>query len=238
MKKYSEILNDIQKARAAMKDTAQIENDLARTLLIETRRNGSDSELEKARAAYEKAAEQYKQECAHNETQKLKIEILKENAAQALFAENIETICDIWNKYENRPHGEKTAQKIRDEIKAATGLRVYIGNKYDDASIKIYFDYNSPLRDLEFVPIWNGSKQPALSNENKVLRIAAENMRVYCCSEYVENVNAHIKALRKAHAAALEAEKALENAINAYNKLTRGKIQHASQRDGVKKYLI
>ena len=238
MKKYTEILAEIKKARAAMKDTAQIENDLARTLLIETRCNGSDTELEKARAAYEKAREQYEQECAHNETQKLKIEILKENAAQALFTENINAICDIWNKYENKPHGEKTAQKIRDEIKTLTGLRVYIGNKYDDASIKIYFDYNSPLRDLEFVPIWNGSKQPALSSENKVLRIAAENMRVYCCSEYVENVNAHIKALRKAHAAALEAEKALENAISAYNKLTRGQIQHASQRDGVKKYLI
>lgn len=239
MKKYSEILNDIQKARAAMKDTAQIESNLARTLLIETRRNGSDTELEKARAAYEKAAEQYKQECTHNETQKLKIEILKENAAQALFAENIKTICDIWNKYENRPHGEKTAQKIRDEIESATGLRVYIGNKYDDASIKIYFSYGSraPFNDLEFVPIWTGEKQPALI-DNKIVKIAAENMRVYCCGEYVENVNAHVKEIRKAHAAALEAEKALENAIGVYNKLTRGNIQHASQREGVKKYLI
>lgn len=238
MKKYTEILKEIQTARAAIKDTAQTEKELSRVLLIESHKNGSETDFEKARAIYEKAKEQYEREHVHNETIELKIEILKENAAQALFTENIQTICDIWNKYENKPHGEKTAQKIRDEIKTATGLRVYISNKYDDASIKIYFDYNSPLRDLEFVPIWNGSKQPALSSENKVLRIAAENMRVYCCSEYVENVNAHIKALRKAHAAALEAEKALENAISAYNKLTRGKIQHASQRDGVKKYLI
>jgi hypothetical protein len=239
MKKYSEILNDIQKARAAIKDTAQKENDLARMFLIETRHNGSDADLEKARAEYEKAAEEYKQECAHNETQKLKIEILKENAAQALFTENIKTICDIWNKYENKPHGEKTAQKIRDEIQAATGLRVYIGNKYDDASVKIYFDYTmrAPFSDLEFVPIWNGEKQPALI-DNKIVKITAENMRVYCCGEYVENVNAHVKAIRKAHAAALEAEKALENAIGEYNKLTRGNIQHASQRDGVKRYLI
>lgn len=238
MKKYTEILNEIKKARAAIKDTAQTEKELTRVLLIETRKNGSPADFEKARAEYDAAAAQYKKECEHNETLKLKIEILKENAAQALFAENIHTICDIWNKYENKPHGEKTAQKIRDEIKAATGLRVYISNKYDDASIKIYFDYNSPLRDLEFVPIWNGSKQPALSSENKVLQINAENMRVYCCGAYVENVNAHIKALRKAHAAALEAEKALENAVSAYNKLTRGGIQRASQRDGVKKYLI
>jgi hypothetical protein len=235
MKKYSEILNDIQKARAAMKDTAKTESDIARTMLVETRRG--DGDIEKARAEYDAAMERYKQESAHNETQKLKIEILKENAAQALFAENIQTICDIWNKYESKPHGEKTAQKIRDEIESATGLRVYIGNKYDDANIKIYFSYGAPHNDLEFVPIWNGKKQPALI-DNKIVKIAAENMRVYCCGEYVENVNAHIKAIRKAHAAALEAEKALENAISIYNKLTRGNIQHASQRDGVKKYLI
>lgn len=238
MKKYTEILADIKKARAAIKDTAQTEKELTRVLLRETCKNENETEKENALAKYRAASEQYERERAHNETQLLKIEILKENAAQALFAENIVTICNIWNKYENKPHGEKTAQKIREEIKSATGLRVYIGNRYDDACIKIYFDYASPLNDLEFVPIWNGSKQPALSSENKVLRIAAENMRVYCCGEYVENVNAHIKALRKAHAAALEAEKALENAISTYNKLTRGKIQHASQRDGVKKYLV
>jgi hypothetical protein len=236
MKKYSEILNDIQKARAAMKDTAKTESEIARTMLIDARRGGG-GDLERARAEYDAAMEQYKKENEHNETQKLKIEILKENAAQALFSENIKTICDIWNKYESKPHGEKTAQKIRNEIESATGLRVYIGNKYDDANIKIYFSYGAPHNDLEFVPIWNGEKQPALI-DNKIVKIAAENMRVYCCGEYVENVNAHIKAIRKAHAAALEAEKALENAISIYNKLTRGNIQHASQRDGVKKYLI
>ncbi len=237
MKKYSEILQEIKKARAAIKDTAKTESNLTRAFLIETRKNGDAERMESARAEYEKAMEQYKKECAQNETLKLKIEILKANAAQALFAENIQIICDIWNKYENKPHGEKTAQKIRDEITAATGLRAYIGNKYDDANIKIYFDYSNMLNDLEFVPIWNGSKQPALI-DNKIVKITAENMRVYCGAAYVENVNAHIKALRKAHAAALEAEKALENAISAYNKLARGKIQHASQREGVKKYLI
>lgn len=237
MKKYTDILKDITKAKAAIKDTAKVEKELTRVLLAESHKNGNEDERTKAREIYHAAMEKYEAERAHNETQALKIEILKENAAQALFSENIETICNIWNKYENKPHGEKTAQKIREELKAATGLRVYIGNKYDDACIKIYLDYVSPLNDLEFVPIWNGSKQPALI-DNKIVKITAENMRVYCCGEYVENVNAHIKALRKAHAAALAAEKALEDAASAYNKLTRGKIQRASAREGVRKYLI
>lgn len=239
MKKYTEILAEIKKARAAIKDTAKAEKELERIALLETRKNRSEEDFQKARADFDAAAEKYKKECENNETQQIKIEILKDNAARALYAENISIICDIWNKYEGKPHGEKTSQKIRDEIKEATGLRVYIGNKYDDANIRAYFDYNSgaPFCDLEFVPIWNGEKQPALI-DNKVCKINPENMRPYCVGEYVENVNAHIKELRKAHAAALAAEKALDEAITAYNKLTRGKINHASQRDGIKKWFI
>ena len=240
MKKYTEILAEIKAARAAITDTAKTEKELERIALLEARKTGTDEEFAEARASYEAAAAKYTEELTNNETQGIKIEILKDNAALALFAENITAICEVWNKYENKPHGEKTAQKIRDEIKEKTGLRVYIGNKYDDVNIKIYFDYNSgaPFNDLEFVPIWDGSeKRPALIG-NKVASINPEKMRVYCCGEYVEDVENHVKALREAHAAAIEAEKALETAISEYNKLTRGKINHASQREGVKKWFI
>ncbi len=239
MKTYNEILNEIKKARAAIKDTAKTEKELERALLLEARKEGTDAEFLEAKTRYEAAAAKYQKECDDNETLKIKIEILKDNAAQALFAEIITPICEIWNKYEGKPHGEKTAQKIRDEIKAATGYRVYIGNKYDDATIKIYFDYEmrAPFNDLEFLPVWNGTKQPALI-DNKIVKLSPENMRVYCGSEYVENVNAHVKALKKAHAAALEAEKALEAAISKYNELTRGKINRASVREGVKKWFL
>lgn len=239
MKNYTEILAEIKKARAAIKNTAEAEKELERVALIEAKNNGTDEDLQQARADYEAAVNKYKKECENNENQKMKIEILKDNAARALFAENINAICEVWNKYEGKPHGEKTAQKIRDEIEKETGLRVYIGNRYDDANIKIYFRYESgaPFNDLEFVPVWNGEKQPALIN-NKVCKIDPAKMRPYYVGEYVENVNAHIKELRKAHAAALDAEKALDEAITAYNKLTRGKINHASQREGIKKWFI
>lgn len=239
MKKYTEILAEIKKARAAIKDTAKTEKELERLALLEVKRNGTEEEFAEAHTKYKAAAEKCKKELEHNETQKMKIEILKDNAARALFAENIAAICEVWNKYEGKPHGEKTSQKIRDEIEKETGLRVYIGNRYDDANIKIYFRYESgaPFIDLEFVPIWNGEKQPALI-DNKVCKIDPAKMRPYCVGEYVENVNAHVKELRKAHAAALDAEKALDEAITAYNKLTRGKINHASPREGIKKWFI
>lgn len=240
MKKYVEILEEIKRTRASITDTAKNEKELDRIAAREAFKNGSPEEIEAAKAKYEEAEARYIKELEKNETAKLKIEVLKDNAAQALFAETINTICEIWNKYEGKPHGEKTADKIRAELKNAIGHYVSIRNKWDDACIYISFAYDSgaPFRDLEFHPVWNGNKQPATDNNNKIVKLTPENFRVYCCGAYVENVAAHVKSLRKAHKAAKEAEKALENAISDYNALTRGNIQHANAREGVKNWLI
>lgn len=239
MKTYEQIKKEIEKATASIIDTAKTEKQLNHEIFKEAYRNGSPEEVEAARKAYKEAEASYIKECEHNNDIQIKMEILKDNARQALFNEVIGTICDIWNKYEGKPHGEKTAQKIKEEIKSAIGYYTYIANKYDDAHIQIYFRYEdkAPFNTLEIMPIWNGKKQPALSN-NKIVKLNPENMKVYCCGEYVENVNAHIKALKKAHAAAKASEKAFEEAVSYYNKLTRGNIQHANTREGVKNYIV
>lgn len=237
MKKYLEIIEEMKKARASIKDTAKTEKELDRVAVLEARKNGSPEEYEKARAAYDAAQARYIAECVHNENIKIALEILKDNAAQALFSENIGTICEIWNKYEGKPHGEKTAQKIRDEIKSATGYSVYITERWRGALIRIHGGTGAPFNDIEICPT-SIENQPATDNNNKIVKITAENMRVYCGREYVENIAEHVAAIREAHNAAKEAEKALENAIHIYNDLTRGNIQHASAREGVKNWLI
>lgn len=239
MKKYLEIMEEIKTARAAMTDTAKTEKEIERAAFMETARDGSPEEKEKAREKFRAACDRLTEETARNNDIKIKIEILKENAKQALFSENIGTICEIWNKYENKPHGEKTAQKIRDEIKAATGHRVYIGNKYDNANITIYPGAGMHADEITICPIWNGGERyPATNNNNRIVKIDAEKMRVCYCGEYVENVNNHINALKEAHAGALAALETYRAAIDKYNNLTRGNIQRASDREGVKHYII
>lgn len=238
MKKYTEILEEIKTARECITDTARTEKEIERVVLKESAANGSAEEIEKARAAFNAACERLTEETSRNDDIKIKIEILKENAKQALFAENINAICDVWNKYENKPHGEKTAQKIRDEINNKTGLRVYIGNKWDDAHITIYPGAGMHSDEITIAPRWNGEKQPALTQENKIKKLYPENLRVCYCAEYVDDVNAHIKALKEAHAAALDALKTYRAAIDKYNNLTRGNMARASDREGIKHYII
>lgn len=107
MKKYVEILAEIKRTRASITDTAKNEKELDRLALKEVYKEGTNEELEAAKVKYKEAEARYIKELEKNETAKLKIEILKANAAQALFTETIGIICDTWNKYEGKPHGEK-----------------------------------------------------------------------------------------------------------------------------------
>lgn len=240
MKKYVEILEAITSARAGMVDTAKSEKEFAREAMAIAYKSGTDAEFDAAKAAYKAAEEKFAAECKQNEDLKMAIEILKDNAAQAFFSESIETICAIWNKYAGKPHGEKTSEKIRKELFAALGVRVWVGNKYDDASITCYFDFGSkaPFRDLEFWAIrTNGEKVPALVG-NKIQPLSPDIFRVYNCGAYVDNVPAHVRAIREAHEKAQEAETAFANAVAAYNSLARGNIARASTREGVKRYFV
>lgn len=240
MKKYVEILEAITVARAGMVDTAKSEKEFAREAMVIAYKSGTDAEFDAAQAAYKATEEKFAAEYKHNEDLKMAIEILKDNAAQAFFAESIKTICTIWNKYAGKPHGEKTSDKIRKELFAALGVRVWVGNKYDDASITCYFDFGSkaPFRDLEFCAIrTNGEKVPALV-DNKIQPLSPDIFRVYNCGAYVDDVPAHVLAIREAHEKAQEAETAFANAVSAYNSLTRGNIARASTREGVKRYFV
>lgn len=121
---------------------------------------------------------------------------------------------------------------------AALGVRVWISNEYNDACITCYFDGKAPFRSLEFCAIrTNGENVPALVG-NKVQPLSADMFRVYNCGAYVDDVPAHVQAIREAHDKAREAEAAFTDAVSVYNNLTRGRIIQASTHDGVKRWYI
>ena len=240
MEKYTNILKEIQNTKNAMRDTARAEKEMERAYFREAAHNGTPEEIEKARADYHAAIERYNAETIHNETQKMKIQILTDNAKQAFFAENIGAICETWNKYAGKSHGPKTAEKIKNELQATVNAYVSIGNRFRDARIYIIPNSDNEKKcfyDIEFCPMWTGSDYPALI-DNKIQKLDPARFRVLYCSEYVENVNEHVEKIRKAYAAAKEAEKAFSEAVSAYNKLTRGNMERADTRNGVKTWII
>ena len=241
MEKYAKILEDIKRHQASEKTAAtdhlcDIHYDLREVLRRYHAGEATEAEREAARAAELKARAAAKREQDRNEAHKLAAEILKDNAAQAFYAENIGKICEIWNSYAGKPHGEKTADKIRADLKAATGYYMSIGNRYSRASIYICTE-RDPVENIE-IGTAGASELRAIDENNKILKLDPAALRVYYCGDYVNDINAHIKELRKAHDNARRAYEKAQEAISAYNTLTRGNIRHENIHEGVKKWII
>lgn len=238
MKKFVEICEEIKKEIAKKSTKAADAQGLALEELRQVLRayhNGEATEEEKqaAKEKEQRAAQAMQREEEKNEAHKLAAAIMRDNAKQAFFADYIGIICEIWNKYAGKPHGEKTADKIRSELRAATGQGVYICNEYKRIKISIYTAQGVPVPNFEIGESDPRKEPQAIDENNKILKIDPESFRVWYCGDYVENIPEHIKALKKAHKAARDAYEKAQELVSAYNKLTRGEIKRENIREGV-----
>ena len=204
MKKYNEILKDIEKAKKALK-AAEVKQDA----LINEIYNAGDL---KSKAAARKAIIKADQKILDL---KLTIKLLKNNARIALFNELTPVITESFNKYTGKPYGEKTRDKICDEIKARTGCRCYIEYRYiHSQSIAIYTgnnDYNITLG-------YPGNSDLKFLDDNKILEIKPDQLQIYYIKRnYFDDIPATIKAMKKAYKKAVEQQKMLELYCNEFN---------------------
>ena len=114
---------------------------------------------------------------------KIENKILKDNARRMLFAEVIEKILDIWNSYKGKPYGDKTKEKIRNQIKEATGCWAYFhGNELSlsvahdvDNELSMYFGY----RDGDIY-----TRGGFIDDNNKIREVIVEEVTLNYCHEY------------------------------------------------------
>lgn len=241
MKDYGEILKELERAKAraekAKTTCEQIGDELSAH--FDKIRNGGGrfaaSEAWKEERA--RIDERLKAEAEKETRARIEAAILKDNAAQALFAENIGKICEIWNSYAGKQYGEKTRDKIRAEIESATGLRVWF-KAYPYAEISINTTERGSLfwNYCDTLNAWNKDGETLLNSDNRIQAITADLFRLSRVGEYVDDVKKHAAAIIKAHAAAAKAEQEFKNACSAYNDLTRGNMQRANTREGVQKW--
>lgn len=110
MKKYIEILEEIKKTGEAIRAAEANEKKLIDSYI----------KLEdiKSRIAKKRAVESEMIENSENiKNLKITMKILKNNARVALFYDVLPVALEILAKYSGKPYGEKTRQKISDEVK-------------------------------------------------------------------------------------------------------------------------
>nr|DAI42754.1 MAG TPA: hypothetical protein [Caudoviricetes sp.] len=221
MKKFIEILDDIKQTSEAIKAAKARENEL-----VESYMKVCDlRERHEARKAVEN-------EMLENSERKkdltLTRKILTNNAKIALFNEVLPVALEILKKYSGKPYGEKTREKIAEEIKAATNCRFYIGSRYDSHYFDVYpvdvfgNDYNISCG----TKYTSGDRKPLLIN-NKIQLVTFDEIELYYIScVYVENIAHRIKELKAVYKEAVAKQKELEHICSRFNALVVGDIPY------------
>lgn len=221
MKKFIEILEEIKQTGEAIRAAEANEKRLVDSFI----------KLEdiKSRIARKRAVEHEMMENSENiKNLKITMKILKNNARVALFYDVLPVALEILAKYSGKPYGEKTRQKISDEVKEKTNCRFYIGSRYGSHSFEVYpvggfgNDYNISCG-TEYV---NGNKKPLLI-DNRIQLVTFDEIELYYISrEYVENVPQRVEELKALYNEAVAKQKELESVCSRYNSLAVGDLAH------------
>lgn len=234
MKTYNEILTELNNTydekRKNKEEIAKVENkynDILRSI---------DSIKDKV--AFRK---EHKEEIEENDKKlvslylkdedfSLKVKYLKNNAKVAIFNEVMPIALEVLKKYNGKPYGEKTAEKIRNEVIEKCGFRFYIyENKYNIYGINPHSD------DVE-IRVKYSSDKKALVN-NKIQLVSMEDLEICYTSEYVEDIDGTIKKLREAHEKARKAWEEYKKTCEEYNDFTVDGINKISPYNGINRIL-
>lgn len=150
----------------------------------------------------------------------LKIKILNNNYRIALFDETTPEIIAVLKKYNNKPYGPKTREKIRDEIKNACGVYFYINSRSWCDEIIISDEYLRYSAQLEINARRDENGETIrLLIDNKINAPEADALTMYY-DTFIDDPNERAQALKKAYSAARDAQRELEKKCREYNDLT------------------
>ena len=221
MKKFIDILEEIKQTRKAITAAEARENELVESYM----------KICDLRERYEarKAAENDMMKASEEKKNlQITIKILNNNAKIALFNEVIPVALEVLKKYAGKPYGEKTKEKISDEIKEKTNCRFYITSRWDSYSFDIYpmdgfgNDYNITCGSK----YTNGERKPLLL-DNKIQLITFDELELYYISRaYVEDIPQRVEDIKAAYAEAVVKQEELKAACDRFNALAVGDIKN------------
>lgn len=221
MKKYIELLDEIKKTGEAIRDAEANTNRLVDSYM----KVCNLKERCEARKAVESEMIENSQRTKDLE---LTRKILKNNAKIALFNEVMPVALEILKKYNGKPYGEKTQQKISDEVKEKTNCRFYISSRYGSHFFKVYpaDDFGNEYNISCSTEYRDGNKKPLLI-DNKIQPITFDEIALYYISrDYVEDIPHRVEELKQLYKEAVAKQKELEEICSCFNTLAVGDIPH------------
>ena len=133
---------------------------------------------------------------------------------------------EILSKYNGKPYGTKTKQKISDEIKEKTNCRFYISSRYGSDSFDIYPSDASNEYNINCGTVYINGSQKQILIDNKIQPVKFEEVQLYYIdSEYVTDIPQRVETLKSLYKEAVAKQEELKAICDSFNKLAVG-IDH------------
>lgn len=221
MKKFNEIIKEVNKTYKKIKEVDEKTEELKNTYLnimdIKERREKKKT-LENDLLRLEEKKKDLQ----------ITIKILNSNAKIALFNDTLPIVLEVLAKYKNKPYGPKTEEKIRDEIKEKINCSFYISDRYSSQEYHIIpLEFSCNTYNIECGAKYIDGKQKKLLDENKIQALEFSDITLYYASkEYIDNIPKRIKELKRLYKKACEKQQELADLCSEYNILAVGNIKN------------
>lgn len=226
MKKFTEILDDIRKVQAELRAAKEHGETLQKELSAKIRENYT----KKQRNEYTMQIDECKKKVTVNSEKvtdlALTLQIMQNNAKIAIYNEVTPVAIEVLNKYIGKAYGEKTKQKISDEIAERTHFRCYICSEYASQSLDFcpceFYAYKYDIS----VGVKNDTPKRILL-DNKIQKISFDEFELwYIKDEYIEHIQERVLDLKAAYSQAAHTREEFKKACEKFNTLAVGDIKH------------
>lgn len=142
--------------------------------------------------------------------------ILQNNYYFTLFENLCPTLISVLKKYNGKRAGERTIEKMQNEIKEAAGVRVYFKRNTFTLKCETLEIYAPDIN----ITIYTKYRKPIIFEDNTINgEILADDLCIYGYFEYIENPTQRLEEIEEARATVEEIKKQYNNAAEKYNNL-------------------
>lgn len=221
MKKFNEIIKEVNKTYQTSKEVEEKAKELKNTYL-----NIMDiKERHEKRKTVENELVRLEEK---KKDLQITIKILNSNAKIALYSETMPVVLEVLAKYKNKPYGPKTEEKIKDEIKEKANCSFYISERYNTQEYHVIpLEFSGNTYNIECGAKYIDGKQKKLLEENKIQVLEFSDITLYYTrKEYIDNIPKRIKELKRLYKKAYEKQQELDALCSEYNSLAVGNIKN------------
>lgn len=221
MKKFSDIIEEVNQTRQNIKEVEEKSKEIRKTYL-------NIIDLKKRYEKMKTVENELLRLEEKKEDLQITIKILNSNAKIALYNETLPVVLEVLTKYKNKPYGPKTEQKIKDEIKEKTKCGFYISKRYSSQEYHISsLEFSGSAYDIVCGTKFIEGKQKNLLDDNKIQVPELNDLTLYYTSkEYIDNIPKRIKDLKRLYKKAYEKQQELDAICSEYNSLCVGNIKN------------